>query len=515
VHPLLVGAFPVLFLFAQNVSEQFTLGPLWLPLVLVVGAAALVLLVALGLARALGASLERATMTASLLIALMLTYGHAWNLVGESVRLHRYLLAAWALIAVVGLVLAWRAPTAAVRRATVGLTLALAALIVVNLVPIAGLALRSVAVASPSEDPSGATAEPAAGSARDVWYIVPDRYGGADGLRETYGFDNTPFIDALRERGFEVAEHATATYLKTALSLVSTLNLEELDVEALEAEATGGDDFGPIHRRVADSNAVERFLHERGYRYLHVGSIRGPTAGNAAADETFLYSHATEFGSVLADTTLLRALERVAPRAFVPGMAELYAGQIEFQLNVLNDLVDEPGPNFVFAHLLVPHPPYAFNEDGSRVTDAQRAARTAEEQFVEQVRFTNARLLALVDRLQAGPPESWPIIVIAADEGPFPDRYAADEASFQWSEARPDELLRKFSVLAAISVPGVDREALEAAGFSDDLTLVNLFRIVFNAAFDTDLPMLPHRNWVFVDQRHIYDVVEVTDRVPT
>ena len=515
MHPLLVAAFPVVFLFAQNVTEQFSLSPLWVPLLLAVGGAAVLLLVTLALARAVGASPARAALGLSLLIGLAMTYGHAWNLVGQSLGLHRYLLTAWALIATAGLVLIWRLPPSAVRRATLGLTIAVGALIVVNLVPIAGLAIRSVSVAAPPQGGGGPSAEPGDGSMRDVWYIVPDRYAGAEGLRQIYGFDNSPFLDALRERGFEVAESATATYLKTALSLLSTLNLDELDFEALEAEATGGDDFGPIHRRLQEPHAVGRYLQERGYRYLHVGSIRGPTASNAAADEIFIYSLATEFGVVLGDTTLLRALERVAPRAFAPGLEELHAAQTEFQLRVLNDLADAPGRNFVFTHLLIPHPPYAFNADGSRVTEAQRASRTAEEQYVEHVRFTNARLLALIDRLHAGPPQSWPIIVIAADEGPFPDRYAADEEHFGWLDARPDELLGKFSILSAISVPGVDRAGLETAGFSDDTTLVNLFRIVFNAAFDDDLPMLPSRNWVFVDQLHIYDEVDVRDRIPT
>jgi hypothetical protein len=514
VHPLLVAAFPVLFLFAQNVTEQFSLGPLWVPLLLAVVGGAIVLLVALGVARVAGASAARAAMAASLLIGLALMYGHAWNLLGESLRLHRYLLVAWLLIAALGLALVWRAPLVAVRRAAVGLTVAVSALIVVNLVPIAGLGVRSVLIAAPErgEEP---TLESAGGDARDVWYIVPDRYAGSDGLRETFGFDNSEFLDALRERGFEVAEHATSTYLKTSLSLLSTLNLDELDFEALEAEASGGDDFGPINRRLQESHAAERFLHERGYRYVHVGSIRGATAGNAAADEVFRYSSTTEFSSVLADTTLLRALERVAPDLFAPGLGELYTAQTEYQIDVLNDLADVPGRNFVFAHLLLPHPPYAFNADGSRVTDAQRASRTLDEQYVEQVKFTNATLLALVDRLRAGSPETWPIIVIAADEGPFPNRYAEDEETFEWLEAQPEELLRKFSVLSAISVPGVDRTGLEAAGFSDDMTLVNLFRVVFNAAFDSNLPMLPSRNWAYVDQLHIYDAVEVTDRIPT
>ena len=92
-------------------------------------------------------------------------------------------------------------------------------------------------------------------------------------------------------------------------------------------------------------------------------------------------------------------------------------------------------------------------------------------------------------------------------------RYAEDEAGFAWLEASAEELLRKFSILTAISVPGVDDAALEAAGFTDTLTPVNQFRVVFNAAFDADLRILPERNWVFVDQRHLYDLVEVTHRV--
>jgi hypothetical protein len=104
-------------------------------------------------------------------------------------------------------------------------------------------------------------------------------------------------------------------------------------------------------------------------------------------------------------------------------------------------------------------------------------------------------------------------VVLAADEGPFPPRYAADEVGFAWLEATPEELLRKFSILTAVSVPGVDAADLAAAGFSDTVTPVNLLRAVFNAAFDAGLPMLPERNWVFVDQGHIYHLVDVTDRV--
>jgi hypothetical protein len=259
--------------------------------------------------------------------------------------------------------------------------------------------------------------------------------------------------------------------------------------------------------------AFERFLHDRGYRYLHLGLRRGATYANDAADVTFLLGNTTEFSAVLADTTILVALQRILPGQVGTGTDALYPAQTLFQLQKLEEIADAPGLNFVFAHLLLPHPPYAFNADGSRVTPEQRAERTEDEQYLAQLRYANARILRLLDRLQAGPPESWPIVVLAADEGPFPPRYAADEAGFAWLDATPEELLRKFSILTAVSVPGVDAAGLEAAGYSDALTPVNLFRVVFNAAFGAGLPMLPDRNWIFVDQRHLYDLVDVTDRV--
>ena len=39
VHPLLVAAYPVVFLFATNAADQVTLDPMWAPLAMAVGGA--------------------------------------------------------------------------------------------------------------------------------------------------------------------------------------------------------------------------------------------------------------------------------------------------------------------------------------------------------------------------------------------------------------------------------------------------------------------------------------------
>jgi hypothetical protein len=512
LHPLLIAAFPVVFLFAANVREQLSLEPLWIPLGIVIGAAAATLLVTVAIGLLLRAWPARSSLVASLLILLAMTYGHAWNLVGGLVGLHRVLLVAWGVVAVIGIVIVARLRPGAVARITTAANIVAGLLVLINLVPIGDLALRTASFGqdAPRASQAGGSVD---GAKRDVWYLVFDRYAGSPALADLYGFDNGPFLDALRDRGFVVAEGATANYLKTAHSLASSLNMDGLDADALADEATAPDDWTPLYRRIQGSHAVERFLHDRGYRYLHLGLRRGATYANDAADVTFLLGGTTEFSAVLADTTILVALEEILPGGLASGTDALYPAQTLFQLQKLEEISDAPGLNFVFAHLLLPHPPYAFNADGSRVTAEQRASRTEDEQYLEQLRYANARILRLLDRLQAGPPESWPIVVLAADEGPFPPRYAADEAGFAWLEATPEELLRKFSILTAVSVPGRDAADLAAAGFSDAVTPMNLFRVVFNAAFDARLPILRDRNWVFVDQRHLYDLVEVTDRV--
>ena len=37
--------------------------------------------------------------------------------------------------------------------------------------------------------------------------------------------------------------------------------------------------------------------------------------------------------------------------------------------------------------------------------------------------------------------------------------------------------------------------------------------MIFNAAFGTDLPMMPNRVWAHEDLYHFYDFFEVTDRL--
>ena len=50
-----------------------------------------------------------------------------------------------------------------------------------------------------------------------------------------------------------------------------------------------------------------------------------------------------------------------------------------------------------------------------------------------------------------------PIVVIQADEGPYPSAIKRDTVNFDWSTATPDELEEKYGILNAWYVPGGTR----------------------------------------------------------
>src|SRR3990172_7545512 len=119
------------------------------------------------------------------------------------------------------------------------------------------------------------------------------------------------------------------------------------------------------------------------------------------------------------------------------------------------------GPKFVHAHLALPHDPFVFHTDGSFVTEQEAANRSWAQNYVDQVGYANMETLAFIDGLLALPPEEQPILVIQADEDPWPQRYRQNERQFDWTSATPAELREKFGILSTFYLPGMDAEAIK------------------------------------------------------
>jgi hypothetical protein len=228
------------------------------------------------------------------------------------------------------------------------------------------------------------------------------------------------------------------------------------------------------------------------------------------AEINYIYDKLTsEFLDVLQRATILRAFEDLGPEAPYDWRRNRY-NQTLYELRSLERASTLGGPKFVHFQLALDHEPYVFRPDGSFITADEERDLTHEEEYVEQLKYTNAQMLKWVDQVLDVPAAERPIMVLLADEGPWPWGYRRDERGFDWTAASPEELKQKFGILNAVYLPDKDPEE---AGFYDTITPVNQFRVLFNAEFGLDLPLLPDRNYIWPDQSDIYTYIDVTDKV--
>jgi hypothetical protein len=434
----------------------------------------------------------------------------AWDWLGSFLLGQWVLLAAWLLVAVIGLSFIWRFHRHA-DRLSLPLNVITGLALLFNLVIIGAFVFNVRPTAAHTG--SGVTASgeaPDVTTRRDVYWIILEEYGSNSVLKDRFGYDNSPFLDALRKRGFYIAEDSTANYLKTAPSVDSARNLEYLDGPALRDQARSDDDWGPIYRGLRSEFEVHKFLDGLGYRFIYAGTFWGPMGQHPLAEINYKYDKLTsEFLDVLQRATMLRAFEDLGPEAPYDWRRNRY-NQTLYELRSLERASTLGGPKFVHMQFALDHEPYVFHPDGTFITADEEREMTHEELYVEQLKYTNAQMLQWVDEVLDVPEAQRPIIFLLADEGPWTPDYRHNERGYDWTTASARDLRMKFGILNAVYLPDKDPEE---AGFYPTITPVNQFRVLFNAEFGLDLPLLPDRNYIWPNQLDIYDFIDVTDKL--
>ena len=440
---------------------------------------------------------RRGALVASALVVAFFGFGHVAALVADLRVAEWAQLAAWGLVVIAVTVVAVRVKD--VRRVTSGLNVVAIVLIVFAAVSIVPYEVSRAARPSTSGE-STVTAGATIGPTRDIYYLVFDRYGSADAIERRFGITDNDLPGWLADRGFQVPADSRAAYRATDFSLASTLNMEYLDRLTTEVGRDSGDRT-PAQALLGE-HEVGRFLRDRGYRYYHVGSWFDPTASNPMADTSLSLATTSEFESVLRDTTVVPAIERLLGEEEA-GLTfrERHREGALFQLRQVRRLASAPGPKFVFAHILLPHDPYVFRADGSFVSEEEASATDEGELYAGQLEYANRRIKEIVADLLAGPDDSDPIVIVAADEGPLMCR------STDCPSMTPEYYAVRFGILNALYLPGIETP------LPSTFTAVNTFRVVLREYFGADLELLPDHSYTWPDNDHIYDFREVTSHL--
>ena len=188
---------------------------------------------------------------------------------------------------------------------------------------------------------------------------------------------------------------------------------------------------------------------------------------------------------------------------------ETQYNRVIYKFDKLAEIPDIEEPTFVFAHMLIPHPPYVFNSDSSRVTMVEARERSEKVQYVNQLIACNNMLTILIDEILSKS-DTPPIIILQADEGPYPggeESWKPKIKSVGYEGVTDEELRIKYGILNAYCLPNVDSDSLYSS-----ITPVNSFRLVLNLYFDADFELLPDRSYAPY-KNNPSSFFEVTDKV--
>lgn len=485
-YALLLGLFPIIALWNSNKSQIYA-KDVWLS----VGISAAFVVAVWLLCLLIFRSANRASLASSLFFVLFFSYGHVYNLVKTAMPSFGFLklAAVYGVLFLLALFISIR-----VKRfstdVTTWLNVILTALILFNAVQILFFESRVS-----RDEPLQISAQPAVAAENadlpDIYYIILDSYSRQDVLKDVMGYDNSAFIDALRERGFYIPECANSNYDSTVDSIASALNYSYVD------SPTSEDETSSISLK---DNKIRANLAAYGYLFVTDKGFSSEDDVNnsdiylnylkdAGIKDTVMQS---QFTRMYFETTLLRVLfeyyymdpvrNSILPQwLFISETSDKVLGYASFWYNQTNYVFDQlatfpekPGNYLVYAHINLPHQPFVYDANGNFKYTYNPPDDQMTAPYLDQISYANKRVLALVDELIKNS-KTPPIIIIQGDHGAHVITSG----------------LEKHKILNAYYVPQKMKDDLYPT-----ITPVNTFRLILRDVYGKDIDLLPDTLYV-------------------
>ena len=323
----------------------------------------------------------------------------------------------------------------------------------------------------------------------DIYYIVLDMNTNENVMRQLIDYDDSGFTRALEETGFYVSSCSQSNYNSTRQALTSSLNLDYLD----NLDISGGEaGMYPLMqqsrvRRMLEDIGYSTYAFKTGYSFLDLKTADHYSDPTRGALNLITYPGITTFESLILSVSagqvlyenrdsLSSSMQTLIDAPYMRRRAEIFN-----VMDSLPEIAKEEGPKFIYAHVLAPHDPFVFDENGDPAFRRYPFTENGDPEFgagygwdaykkgyADEVTYLHGAIIAMIDQILANS-ETPPIIILQGDHGiPYTTQFNAE-----------------FQILNAYYFPGIT-----SAGFYDTISPVNSFRLLFKDYFGTDFSLL-------------------------
>ncbi len=502
IHPFLFGIYPIIFLYSRNVGEVF-FSKMLIPTLVVLGSTFALMLL---LSRLIKDRNKLAIIVTGFWSYFFL-YGNVHGKLckltigGKLIGTDIFLIPAWTAVFILAVVLVLIFPknldklTRILNAIAICLVAMCMATIALNHIKNAAIEKtvadddRIAGFPEPSDIPS---------ETPDIYYIILDQRLRSDLLMEYFGYDDSPFLDQLTERGFFVADKSNSNYVQTRLSLSSSLHCTYLDV--LMVQYGAGSTRSGILETMVKNNRVFDLLEKCDYT---MAAFSTGYVGTEFRNADIFYSYGLSFDEY---TNELVRNTVISPVIAAKQTLKKHRDMVLYAFEKLSETARLASPHFVFCHIISPHGPYVFDEKGiidqpdvpfrwSDAVDLTRQER--DRKYVAQLKFINKKTIEAIDDILANSKKP-PVIILQSDHG------------VRWEfgpEGKIHDYRTYFGILNAYHLPGSDNSQLY-----ESISPVNSFRVIFNRYFGANLELLEDRSY-YSTYEQPFDFTDKTEQI--
>lgn len=301
--------------------------------------------------------------------------------------------------------------------------------------------------------------------APNIYYIILDSYTSAESLEKYWGFDNSEFQNHLIQQGFFIACKSKSKYTLTPFSIAASLNMSYLNCDSTLSDDTEVNNSFLF--KLIRSNRLVNYLSKNNYEIRNLSFFE-----IGKEKKHYITSGFFNENSFLARTLFDIVLSNTNGYTNKTNLQIFSALQNQATLKCKNSF-------FVYAHIMMPHYPYFFDENGKIMPDSYSGGQLTtitqilhdRKKYLSQLIYTNKLTIETINAILKNS-KIKPIIIIQGDHG------------FRHLPERNKDI-ESHTIFNSYYFPDNDYKYL-----NDSINPVNSFRVILNKYFDENLEII-------------------------